>query len=110
MLNNFSGLTPMEKEIDSAKAEKFFNEAKNIVKASKKNSKTGSRDEIYALIEEITNYYQFHSTTYRSQLLLLQDFLSKCIESLVNNNNDGFVQLEVFLKTKNDFVRKGWLS
>ena len=51
MLNNFSGLTPMEKEIDSAKAEKFFNEAKNIVEASKKNSKTGSRDEIYALIE-----------------------------------------------------------
>ena len=25
MLNNFSGLTPTEKEIDSAKAEKFFN-------------------------------------------------------------------------------------
>ncbi len=110
MINNFTGLTESEKKLDTEETKKFFKKAEEIVEESKKSHGKSFRDKIYNLIESITYYYQFHSTIYRNQLLLLQDYLSECIASLVNKNNDGFVKLEVYLKTKDDFVKKGWIS
>lgn len=102
MVNNFT--TPSEEEIwqDDKQAKSFFERAKKITRDSIK--------EIYTLIENISDYCQINYTKHRDQLLILQHYLSECIASICNNDDTGFVHLSLYLKTKDTFVEKGWLS
>lgn len=102
MVDNFTVPSNEELAQDDSQAKSFFERANQITKDSIK--------EIYTLIENISDYCQIHYTQYRSQLQLLQRYLSECIASICNHDDVGFVHLTVFLKTRDSFVEKGWLS
>ncbi|MBR3674073.1 MAG: hypothetical protein IKN65_07385 [Clostridia bacterium] len=102
MVNNFTKLSKEDIEQDDKQVASFFNRAKRITR--------NSSDDIYILIQNISEYCQIHYTQYREQLNMLQIFLSECIQSICNNDETGFIRLNIYLETKDYFVKKGWLA